>query len=133
MKWSTYYTGSCKKIVLLFEFPALAAPRQTDQPMHSKSVKTEHLQAYCFQLTEVFFLDPVIRFPLLSCLGKSISWLSSPLVFANKPRDQISSGSVLDLNARYKSSFESQSSPVHEPFNLEGWIQNKLHEYIYQG
>ena len=53
-------TGWCRKIVPLFEFPALAAAWQTDQPMHSQSAKTEHLQTYFTQLAEVLFmLNPV--------------------------------------------------------------------------
>ena len=48
-------TGSCKKNVPLFKFPASAAARQTDQPMHGLSAKTEHLQKQFTQLTELSF------------------------------------------------------------------------------
>ena len=48
-----------KKIVPLLKFPALCAIWQTDQPMHSQYTKTEHLQTYFTQLTELFLLNPL--------------------------------------------------------------------------
>ena len=67
------FTAWCKKTLPLFEFPALAAAWQTDQPMHSQSANFEKFKLNSLNLAGFFSLHPVLRGPVLGCI-KSTSW-----------------------------------------------------------
>ena len=50
--------ASAKKVPL-FEFPALAAARQTDQPKHNQSADSEKLKLNLLNLASFLLLKPV--------------------------------------------------------------------------
>ena len=62
MEKNVYSTGLCKKYVPLFEFPALAAARQTDQSMHSKSANFGKVKLNSLNLALFLSLNPVDLF-----------------------------------------------------------------------
>ena len=51
-------TGWCKKTLPLFEFPALAAAWQTDQPMHSQSANFGKFKLNSLNLVAFLFAPP---------------------------------------------------------------------------
>ena len=54
------FTAWCKKTLPLFEFPALAAAWQTDQPMHSQSANFGKFKLNSLNLAGFFSLHPVV-------------------------------------------------------------------------
>ena len=59
--WESGYTAWCKKTLPLFEFPALAAAWQTDQPMHSQSANFGKFKLNSLNLAAFFSLHPVFE------------------------------------------------------------------------
>ena len=57
-KFCQYSTVWCKKKLPLFEFPALAAAWQTDQPMHSQSASFGKFKFNSLNLAAFFFAPP---------------------------------------------------------------------------
>ena len=76
-------TGWCIKSLPLFEFPALAAAWQTDQPMHSQSADFGKFNINSLNLAAFFSLHPVRLFRLLGqfLAGPEQNYLSYHMIF----------------------------------------------------